>query len=56
MFSLTKQLSKPQTFRVNLNGGKGELKSTVETPSGTEEDMFIQELDREVYALRYVFH
>ena len=39
---------------MNLNGAKGDLKALVETPSGTEDDCFLQELDRELHALRFM--
>ena len=46
------QLDKPVTFNVNLNGARspdgspGDLKAYVDVPSGKEEDVFLQELDR----------
>ena len=38
------QPNKPAAFKVNLNNAKGQLKTFVDTPSGTEEDVFVQVL------------
>ncbi|XP_064616550.1 filamin-A-like isoform X2 [Liolophura sinensis] len=46
--------NKPATFSVNLNGAKGELHATIFCPSGAHEDCFIQEMDTDVYGLRFV--
>lgn len=51
---LQQQVGKPATFNVNFNGAHGELKAHVDTPSGAEDDCFIQELDQELYALRFM--
>lgn len=48
------QPNKPATFSVNLNGAKGELHATIFCPSGAHEDCFIQEMDTDVYGLRFV--
>jgi len=48
------QVDKPATFNVNFNGGIGTLKSFVKTPSGTEEDVFSQELDQDEHAMRFM--
>jgi Filamin/ABP280 repeat len=48
------QIDKPATFNVNLNNAIGTLKATVKTPSGTEEDVFSQELDQDEYAMRFM--
>ena len=48
------QVDRPATFNVNLNGGIGTLKAFVKTPSGTEEDVFSQELDQDMYAMRFL--
>ena len=50
------QVDKPATFNVNLNGALGTLKSFVKTPSGTEEDVFSQELDQDEHAMRFLPH
>jgi len=50
------QVDKPSTFNVNLNGALGTLKSFVKTPSGTEEDVFSQELDQDEHAMRFIPH
>lgn len=53
-------LDKPVTFNVNLNGARspdgspGELKSYVDVPSGKEEDVFLQELDQDLHAVRFL--
>lgn len=53
-------VDKPVTFNVNLNGARspdgapGELKSYVDVPSGKEEDVFLQELDRDLHAVRFL--
>jgi len=49
-------VDKPATFNVNLNGALGTLKSFVKTPSGTEEDVFSQELDQDEHAMRFKPH
>lgn len=47
-------VEKPATFNVKLNGAIGTLKGLVKTPSGTEEDVFSQELDQDEYAMRFM--
>lgn len=53
-------VDKPVTFNVNLNGAlcpdgsPGELKAYVDVPSGKEEDVFLQELDRDLHAVRFL--
>ncbi len=39
---LSLQPNKPAAFQVNLNNAKGQLKTYVDTPSGTEDDVFVQ--------------
>jgi len=48
------QVDKPATFNVNLNGALGTLKCFVKTPSGTDEDVFSQELDQDEHAMRFM--
>lgn len=48
------EIGKPCTFSVHLNDGKGVLKAHAVTPSGTEDDVYIQELDCELNALRFI--
>ena len=48
------QVDRPATFNVNLNGAHGEIRAHVDTPSGTEDDCVVQELDRELYAVRFM--
>jgi len=53
-------VDKPVTFNVNLNGARspdgspGILKAYVDVPSGKEEDVFLQELDRDLHAVRFL--
>lgn len=53
-------IEKPVTFNINLNGARspdksaGVLKSFVDTPSGKEEDVFLQSLDRDLHAIRFL--
>jgi len=47
-------VEKPATFNVKLNGAVGTLKAIVKTPSGTEEDVFIQEMDQDEHAMRFM--
>lgn len=42
------------TFNVTLNGARGTLTSTVKTPAGQVKDVTVQELDRDLYILRFV--
>ena len=39
---------------MQLNGARGQLHAHVNTPSGNEEDCFIQEMDKDVFAVRLV--
>lgn len=39
---------------MNLNGAIGTLKGLVKTPTGTEEDLFDQELDQDLHAMRFL--
>ncbi|KAK2160895.1 hypothetical protein LSH36_125g02020 [Paralvinella palmiformis] len=48
------EVDKPATFHLNMNGARGNLHAHLNTPSGSEEDIFIQELDRDMYAVRFV--
>lgn len=48
------EVGKPATFTVELNGAKGEINAHMDTPSASEEDVFVQDLDRELYSLRFV--
>jgi len=48
------ELNKPATFSLDMNGAKGELKAHVNTPTGTDEDVFIAEVDNDRYALRFL--
>jgi filamin len=47
-------IGRPCTFNVNLNGARGDLKSHVDTPSGEEEDCFMQEMDQDYHAVRFL--
>jgi filamin len=48
------EVGKPATFQVNLNGARGNLKGHVDTPSGTEDDLFLQEIDQDLHAVRFL--
>ncbi|ESO84790.1 hypothetical protein LOTGIDRAFT_221912 [Lottia gigantea] len=48
------QVDKPNTFAVHLNGASGTLHGTIRSPTGGHEDCFIQEMDRGVYAVRFI--
>jgi filamin len=39
---------------VNSNGARGTLKAYLDTPSGAQEDIFIQELDNELNSCRFL--
>jgi filamin len=47
-------VEKPASFSLQMNGAMGELKAHVSTPSGTEEDVFITELDEDKNSLRFL--
>ena len=47
-------MNKPVTFSLQMNGASGQIKGHVNTPSGTEEDVFVTELDEDRYALRFM--
>lgn len=46
------QVERPVTFSVQMNGALGDLRAYVDTPSGTQEDVFITELDEDKNSLR----
>ncbi|XP_056000448.1 filamin-A-like isoform X18 [Ostrea edulis] len=49
------QVGKPAAFVVNYNGAsKGKLRARVVSPSGTEEEALIQEIDDGEYAVRFI--
>jgi filamin len=48
------QVGKPAAFVVNFNGAKGRLTATVVSPSGSEEEALIQEIDDGHYAVRFI--
>lgn len=39
---------------MSFNGATGTLHATVFAPSGSHEDCFIEEMDRDVYAVRFI--
>jgi filamin len=47
------EANKATTFTVNKNGGKGQLKAYLETPSGAEDIIYCQELDSDMNAMRF---
>ncbi|KZC12063.1 Filamin-A [Dufourea novaeangliae] len=50
------QPDKPTTFLVRKNGAKGELDAKIVSPSGTEDDCFIQAIDGDTYSVRFMAH
>jgi len=53
---LAVQVDKPATFSVNFNGAQGTLKGIVDTPSGSREELFIQEIDNDLNSCRLATH
>ncbi|XP_012936132.1 filamin-A [Aplysia californica] len=47
-------IDKPVTFTVAFNGATGNLHATMRTPSGAHTDCFTQEMDKGVYAVRFI--
>ena len=47
-------IDKPATFNVNLNGAEGEIHAHIDTPSGTEEDVFCQDIDKDLWNVRFM--
>lgn len=45
---------KPAQFLVRKNGAKGELDGKIVSPSGTEDDCFIQAIDPDTYSIRFM--
>lgn len=49
------QINKPCAFVVNFNGApKGKLTARVVSPSGSEDDALVQEIDDGQYAVRFI--
>ncbi|BFZ08117.1 hypothetical protein BsWGS_11156 [Bradybaena similaris] len=48
------QVGKPAAIVVNFNGAKGRLSAKVVSPSGTEEEALVQEVDEGRYAVRFI--
>ncbi|XP_076247871.1 filamin A protein cher isoform X2 [Calliopsis andreniformis] len=48
------QPDKPATFLVRKNGAKGELDAKIVSPSGVEDDCFIQVIDSDTYSVRFM--
>ncbi|XP_058791414.1 filamin-A isoform X2 [Phymastichus coffea] len=48
------QQDKPYTFLVRKNGASGELDGKIVSPSGIEDDCFIQSIDSEEYSVRFM--
>ncbi|XP_076669355.1 filamin-A-like isoform X2 [Andrena cerasifolii] len=48
------QPDKPATFLVRKNGAKGELDAKIVSPSGVEDDCFIQAIDSDTYSVRFL--
>lgn len=47
-------VDKPATFSLQMNGAIGTLHAHVDTPSGTQEDVFITEIDEDKNSLRFL--
>jgi len=56
LLSLLLQVDKPATFSVNFNGAQGTIKGFVNTPSGSNEELFIQEIDNDLNSCRFLPH
>ncbi|KAL0108256.1 hypothetical protein PUN28_015064 [Cardiocondyla obscurior] len=48
------QPDKPYTFLVRKNGAKGELDAKIVSPSGIQDDCFIQSIDSDTYSVRFM--
>ncbi|XP_011631143.1 filamin-A isoform X4 [Pogonomyrmex barbatus] len=48
------QPDKPCTFLVRKNGAKGELDAKIVSPSGIQDDCFIQSIDADTYSVRFM--
>ncbi|XP_076390473.1 filamin A protein cher isoform X4 [Megachile rotundata] len=48
------QPDKPATFLVRKNGAKGELDAKIVSPSGVEDDCFIESIDTDTYSVRFM--
>ncbi|XP_011868573.1 PREDICTED: filamin-A isoform X2 [Vollenhovia emeryi] len=48
------QPDKPCTFLVRKNGAKGELDAKIVSPSGAQDDCFIQNIDGDTYSVRFM--
>ncbi|XP_067205884.1 filamin-A isoform X4 [Linepithema humile] len=48
------QPDKPYTFLVRKNGAKGELFAKLVSPSGVQDDCFIQSIDTDTYSVRFM--
>ncbi|XP_033178951.1 filamin-A isoform X3 [Bombus impatiens] len=48
------QPDKPAIFLVRKNGAKGELDAKIVSPSGIEDDCFIQGIDADTYSVRFM--
>ncbi|XP_033105527.1 filamin-A-like isoform X5 [Anneissia japonica] len=48
--------NQPASFAIQLNGAKGEITAKVVSPTGTEEECLITEIDRDNFAVRFLPH
>ncbi|XP_020279518.1 filamin-A isoform X4 [Pseudomyrmex gracilis] len=48
------QPDKPSTFLVRKNGAKGDLFAKIVSPSGVQDDCFIQSIDADTYSVRFM--
>ncbi|XP_059469559.1 filamin-A isoform X2 [Neocloeon triangulifer] len=49
-------VEKPAVFLVRKNGAKGELDGKIVSPSGIEDDCFLQLIDADTYSVRFMPH
>jgi len=48
------ELGKHVTFNIDKCGAKGTISAHLDTPSGNEQDIFLQELDKQLSAVRFI--
>ncbi|XP_024125017.1 filamin-B isoform X2 [Oryzias melastigma] len=48
------KVNHPASFAVHLNGAQGKMEAKVHSPSGALEECVVTELDRDMYAIRFI--
>jgi filamin len=48
------EIDKPVTFHIAMNGAQGELKAWCSTPSGEDQEVFMNDMDKDLYAIRFI--